>query len=104
MIRKAFKMKIYSNAIEEYKRRHNPIWEELKIVLKENGVVNYSIFLDSETGMLYGYAEVSSEEEWAQIAKTEICKKWWKSMAHLMETNSDNSPKSEDLEEVFYLD
>ena len=104
MIRKAFKMKVYPNKIDEYVQRHNPIWEELKSVLKAYGVHYYSIFLDAETSVLFGYAEVESDEKWNEIANTEICQKWWESMADLMETNPDKSPKSTDLKEVFYLD
>jgi L-rhamnose mutarotase len=103
MIRKAFKMKVYPDKIEEYTKRHNPIWPELQEVLKEHGVHNYSIFLDSETNSLFGYAEIESEEQWNAIADTEICKKWWAHMVDLMETNDDDSPVSIDLEGVFYM-
>jgi len=103
MIRKAFKMKLFADRIEEYTKRHNPIWEALEEVLKNHGVHNYSIFLDSETHSLFGYAEVESEEKWSAIANTQICKDWWAHMADLMETNTDNSPVSIALNEVFYL-
>ncbi len=103
MIRKAFKMKVYPNKIEEYTKRHNPIWPELQELLKSHGVHNYSIFFDKETHFLFGYAEIESEEKWKKIADTEICKKWWTHMADLMETNSDKSPVSVDLMDVFYL-
>ena len=55
MIRKAFKMKVYENEIEEYKKRHNPIWKELEDTLKIYGVHKYSIFFDEETHVLFGY-------------------------------------------------
>lgn len=103
MIRKAFKMKVYPDQIEEYTKRHNPIWTELEEVLKNHGVHNYSIFFDSATHVLFGYAELESEEKWTRIADTEICKKWWTHMAPLMETNSDSSPVSKDLKEVFHM-
>lgn len=103
MIRKAFKMKVYPDKIEEYGKRHNPIWPELKEVLKGHGVGNYSIFLDNETHSLLGYAEVESEEKWKAIAETEICRKWWRHMADLMETNADDSPISVDLTTIFYM-
>jgi L-rhamnose mutarotase len=40
MIRKAFVMKVAPGRDEEYRRRHNPIWTELKEVLKAHGVSN----------------------------------------------------------------
>ncbi|MDF1575383.1 MAG: L-rhamnose mutarotase [Bacteroidales bacterium] len=33
----------------------------------------------------------------------EIVQRWWDHMADIMEVNPDNSPVSEELEEVFYL-
>jgi len=103
MIRKAFKMTLYPDKLSEYKKRHNPIWIELKKVLKTHGVQNYSIFFDDETNTLFGYAEIGSEEEWKAISDTKICKKWWVHMADIMETNSDNSPVSIDFKSVFYM-
>lgn len=103
MIRKAFKMEVYPEKTDEYIQRHNPIWEDLKLLLKDHGVHNYSIFFDSGTHILFGYAEVESEEKWNAITNTDICQKWWKSLADLMETNPDKSPKSTDLKEVFHL-
>ncbi|MCK0148085.1 L-rhamnose mutarotase [Arenibacter sp. F26102] len=103
MIRKAFKMKVYHQKIDEYTQKHNAIWPELEEVLKGHGVHNYSIFLDSETHSLFGYVEIESEEKWNAISETKICKKWWAHMAPLMETNADESPVSVDLINVFYL-
>lgn len=104
MIRKAFVMSVYSEDHDEYQKRHNPIWPELKQTLKEHGAHHYSIFLDKKRSLLFGYVEVESEEMWAAIATTEICKKWWKFMSDVMPTNPDNSPQSDDLSLVFYLD
>ncbi|WP_299665993.1 L-rhamnose mutarotase [uncultured Polaribacter sp.] len=103
MIRKGFKMKLYSDKKEEYIRRHNPIWEELQEVLKSHGVSNYSLFLDNETNVLFGYAELKDEQKWQEIANTTICRKWWSFMADCMETNPDNSPKSSNLEAIFHI-
>jgi len=89
---------------EEYERRHNPVWADLQEVLKQHGVHNYSIFLETETNKLFGYAEIESEELWAKIAETDECKRWWAFMKDLMPTNTDNSPVSVNLEEVFHLD
>jgi len=104
MIRKAFVMSVYPGKEEEYKRRHNPIWEELVALFKERRVSNYSIFLEPKSGQLFGYAEIEDEEQWATIAQTEVCQKWWKSMSHLMPSLEDHSPISAPLCEVFHLD
>ena len=78
MIRKAFVMSVHPGSEAEYERRHRPIWPELEATLKVHGVHNYSIFLHPETRQLFAYAEIESEERWAAIAQTEVCRRWWK--------------------------
>jgi len=52
--RHAFKMFLNPGAAEEYRRRHDAIWPELKALLREKGVRNYSIYTPSrgESGEL----------------------------------------------------
>lgn len=104
MIRKAFTMSIHPGHEDEYRRRHNPIWDELRDVLVAHGVHNYSIFLDEATHRLFAYAEIESEERWAAIAATPVCQRWWQHMAEVMPANPDGSPVSGALKEVFHLD
>jgi L-rhamnose mutarotase len=102
-MRVAFRMQVHLGQEAEYVRRHNPIWPELEATLKAHGVRDYSIFLDRETGDLFAYAEIESMERWKSIANTDICRKWWASMAQLMPSNADASPVARDLEEVFHI-
>ena len=101
---KGFKMKLFPGMEQEYERRHNLLWDEMNDMIHEYGGSNYTIFLDKETGVLFGYLEVEDEERWDQSADTQICRKWWDYMADIMETNPDNSPVSIDLKKVFHLD
>ena len=104
MIRKGFLMTLKPGHQEEYERRHNPIWPELKMLLRQYGVHNYSVFLDRGTDRLFAYAELESEELWEQIAGTEICRRWWSHMKEIMLTSLDESPVVVGLDEVFHLD
>lgn len=97
-------MKLNSGCRDEYESRHNPIWPELQEALKQHDVHNYSIFLNSESNELFGYAEIESEAQWQAIAGTDVCKRWWAFMKDIMGTNDDNSPVSVPLEEVFHID
>ncbi len=103
-MRKAFLMHLNANALEEYQRRHSPIWRELENVLKEHGASNYSIYVDRLRHQLFGYVEIENEARWDAIAQTEICQRWWRYMADLMATNPNSSPVSDSLAEVFHLD
>ena len=99
----AFKMKLNPGCKAEYIKRHNEIWPELSALLKENGVSDYSIFLDEETNILFAVQEQTGQSS-QDLGSTAIVQKWWAYMADLMETNPDNSPVSTPLEKVFHLD
>ncbi len=103
-IRKAFVMSVNAGFELEYERRHNPIWPELEAVLKEHGVVRYSIFLDRETRQLFAYAEIENEDRWWAIALTPVCQRWWAYMKEVMPANADNSPVSKGLREIFHIE
>jgi L-rhamnose mutarotase len=103
MIRKAFRMSVNAGQEAEYERRHNPIWRELEDTLLQNGVRTYTIFLDPATRDLFGYAEIESEERWAAIASTGVCRRWWRHMKEIMPANPDDSPVSQELREVFHI-
>ncbi len=104
MIRKAFKMSVHPDQHEEYARRHNPIWRELEETLLAHGVRTYSIYLDPGTSELFAYAELESEERWAAVASTDVCRRWWRHMRELMPSNPDDSPVSTELREVFHIE
>ena len=104
MIRKGFKMKLHPGRADEYARRHATLWPEMKDMIREFGGHNYSIFLDEETNVLYGYIELEDEARWSASAETAICRKWWDYMADIMDVNPDNSPVAFDLRPVFHLD
>ena len=103
-MKKGFKMKLYPGKAEEYKIRHDQLWPEMVDMIHEHGGSNYSIYLDEETDILFGYIEIEDPEKWAKGADTAINRKWWDFMADIMETNPDNSPVAIDLLPVFHLD
>ncbi|RAW00985.1 L-rhamnose mutarotase [Pseudochryseolinea flava] len=103
MKRVAFKMKLFPGKIQEYKKRHDEIWPELKELLRTTGIREYSIFLDEQTLSLFGVLKISKEEALNDLPKHPVMKKWWHHMKDIMETNEDESPLSLPLKEVFHL-
>lgn len=104
MIRKAFVMSVLPGHETEYKKRHNPIWPELEAVLKDHGVLSYSIFLDPASRQLFGYVEIEDEARWKAIADTPVCRRWWDYMKELMPYNPDGSPVAQEIREVFHIE
>lgn len=103
MQRVAFKMKLFAGQAEEYKKRHDGIWPELRTLLKATGIEDYSIYLDEETNILFGLLKVVNEIKLDELPHHPVMKRWWSYMKDIMETNDDNSPISVRLKEVFYL-
>ncbi len=104
MLRIAFKMKLKPGCVDEYKSRHDAIWPELKNLLKEAGISDYSIFFDEETSTLFAVQKQAGESSSQDLGDSPIVKKWWAYMADIMETNPDYSPVTIPLKEVFHLD
>jgi L-rhamnose mutarotase len=104
MIRNAFKMKLKPGNVAEYKKRHDEIWPELAQEIRAAGISDYSIFLDEETLTLFALQKLADKNSAAALPNSPVVRKWWDSMAPLMETNADNSPVAKPLREVFHLD
>ncbi len=100
----AFKMKLNPGCKEEYIRRHDEIWPELGKLLSDNGVRDYTIFLDEDTNTLFAVQYQEDNASSQDLGSNPIVQKWWKYMADIMETNPDNSPVSSSLENVFHMD
>ncbi len=104
MERVAFRMKVFPGCYDEYQKRYDHIWPEMKKELLAHGYRSYSIYLDQETGCLFAYAEINDRKLADEMADTPINRKWWHFMKDVMETNEDESPKSVELPEVFHLE
>jgi L-rhamnose mutarotase len=103
MKRVAGKMKLLPGFQEEYKKRHDEIWPELKNLLLSKGIDDYSIFLDEETNSLFAILKIAEPAALDELPEYEIMKKWWNYMKDIMETNKDSSPVYIPLKEMFYL-
>ncbi len=96
-------MQLHRGQAEEYKRRHDAIWPELKQLLGEAGIVDYSIFMDEETNTLVGILKIEDPMKLDRLAEHPVMQKWWSYMKDIMDTHPDHSPISTPLKEIFYL-
>ncbi len=103
-MRQGFVMQLKKGFEEEYEKRHAAIWDELKDLLSESGVYDYTIFLEEETGKLFAFQRTKGAGGSQDLGSNPIVQRWWAYMADIMETNEDNSPVSIPLREVFHMD
>lgn len=100
----AFRMRLHPGQEAEYRRRHDEIWPELVALLKGAGVSDYSIWLDPETGVLFGTLVRSEGHAMDRLPLEPVMRRWWDHMADIMETRSDHEPVAVPLTRVFQLD
>lgn len=101
-MRYSFHLTIDKNKIDEYDERHNNVWEDLKTVIKEAGVRNYSIFRDCTE--VFGYWECENLEQTInKINSSPIHAKWQVYMSDIILTPQDKR-LSRPMKQVFRLD
>ncbi|BFM05142.1 L-rhamnose mutarotase [Halioxenophilus aromaticivorans] len=100
----AFVMQLKAGHEQEYQQRHDAIWPELVVELKNAGIHDYTIFLHPTTLQLFAVLKRSPSHTMDDLPSQPIMQKWWQAMADIMETNADASPIATDLTNVFHLD
>ncbi len=98
----AWKARLFEGKRDEYIRRHDEIWQDMKDVLHDAGIVNYSIWLCGNE--LFGYYEC--EKGIAFAAKTQnespVVARWNEYMSDVMIMEPDPVTGAQPmLEQVF---
>jgi L-rhamnose mutarotase len=104
--RVCFLLKVKQDRLEEYKRRHEAVWAEMREALSETGWRNYSLFLRGD-GLLVGYLETTDfSQALRQMAAREVNARWQASMAPFFEELDGRWPDEGmmRLEEIFHLE
>ena len=101
----AWKGKIKDGCLEEYIRRHDNLPEDMKALLKEAGICNYTIW--NVGNDLFGYYECEHGIEYAARVQSEspIVARWDAYMADILIMEKDPVTGAQPLlKQVFSLD
>jgi len=99
----AFRMCLDPGMKAEYTRRHDEIWPEIVMLLRQAGVSDYSIHYHEETNSLFGVLWRSDDHAMSDLPNHPVMRKWWAHMADIMQTTSDDEPVAVPLETVFHM-
>ena len=85
----AWKATVKEGCLEEYCRRHDNIWPEMKEVLRNAGIVNYTIW--NVGNELFGYYECEKGVDFAAKvqAESEVVDRWNEYMKDVMVMKMD---------------
>ena len=101
----AWKATVRDGCLEEYCRRHDAIWPEMKELLKSAGICNYTIW--NVGNELFGYYECEQGVEYAARVQAEsaVVDRWNEYMKDVMVMEMDPVTGAQPmLTEVFRLD
>ena len=105
MERYAWKALLKKGMRDEYVKRHDEIWQEMKEMLCDAGIVNYSIWLNGDE--IFGYYECAKGVQHALKiqAKSPVTARWNEYMDQVMDMPIDPVTGGQPhLEQVFYFD
>lgn len=101
----AWRGRVADGQIEEYRRRHDAIWPEMKEVLREAGIRNYTIWLSGQE--LFGYYECTKGLDYAARVQAEspVVQRWDAYMKDILIMEKDPVTGAQPLlTKVFELD
>ncbi|MFH8735859.1 MULTISPECIES: L-rhamnose mutarotase [unclassified Streptomyces] len=105
MQRVCFLLKVKADRIDEYRVRHQGVWQEMREALTATGWHNYSLFL-REDGLLVGYLETEDfDAARAAMDATDVNARWQAEMGDFFEELDGQAPDAamRPLTEVFHL-
>ena len=104
MERVCFLLKVREERLDEYKRRHETVWAEMRQALHDTGWTNYSLFLRDD-GLLVGYLETPDYQAALDaMAATAVNKRWQAEMSEFFATDGPPDESFARVAEIFHLD
>ena len=105
MERVCFLLQVRADRLDEYRARHEAVWEDMLQALRETGWRNYSLFVRDD-GLLVGYLETDDFEAAQRgMEEREVNARWQAEMAEFFESRRYVRPDRgvQRLDEVFHL-
>ena len=87
---------------EVYKKRHDEIWDDLVVLLKDAGISDYSIFLDPETNILFAVLKRTKDHRMEELPKHEVMQ-GWSFIGDIIATQEDGPSVVNPLEFMFHM-
>jgi len=98
----AFVLKVKPGMADEYRRRHDALWPEMREALIAQGIVYYEIYFHEDSGLLFAHT-IRSQPYDASQPEAPAITNWRAHMRDIMELEGDVAYRRV-LERVFLLD
>ncbi len=99
----AFALRLKPGYAEEYKRRHDALWPEMREMLVGSGILHYEIYLEEQSGYLFGHILRRRDHRMDDNFDHPVMARWRRHMADILEYEGDR-PLRWPLRCMFVLD
>ena len=99
----AFMLKMRPGKAEEYEKRHDELWPEMKELLLGSGILHYEIYLEKESNCLFGHIVRRKDHVMDAISDHPVQKRWQAFMRDVLEQENGKSFRRP-LRRVFLLE
>lgn len=97
----AFVLKVKPGMAEEYRRRHDALWPEMREALLAQGIVYYEIYFHEDSGLLFAHTIRSAKYDFS-LPEAPAITRWREHMRDIMELE-DERPYRRVLDRIFLL-
>lgn len=105
MTRICFTMQLRTESVGDYLRAHQSVWPEMLDALRDTGWRDYSLFVDTSTGLVVGYLETDDfAAAKAAMAERGVNVRWQAQMAQFFTDETAPDSTMRPLTEYFHLD
>jgi L-rhamnose mutarotase len=98
----AFVLKVKPGMADEYRRRHDALWPEMRQALIEQGIVYYEIYFHEDSGLLFAHTIRSAAYD-TSVPEAPAITRWRAHMRDIMELEGE-LPYRRVLDRIFLLD
>ncbi|QQR38430.1 L-rhamnose mutarotase [Devosia rhizoryzae] len=99
----AFVLKVKPGMADEYRRRHDSLWPEMRQALLDQGIIYYEIYFHGDSGLLFAHTIRSGPYD-AKESEAPAITRWRAHMRDIMELEDDGPAYRRVLERIFLLD
>lgn len=98
----AFCLRLRPGCEDEYRRRHDTLWPEMRQALVSAGVLHYEIFLEPNSLLLFAFMVRSPDHRMDRLPEQQVWQRWREYMSDIL-VQEAGQPFRIDLQPMFRL-
>lgn len=98
----SFCLRLRAGCADEYRRRHDALWPDMRQALLDAGIQHYEIHLEPQSLLLFAFMQRRVDHSVDQLPQQPVWKRWQQHMADIL-VQEGGRPLRVDLQPMFCL-